>query len=131
MSRVEHLPGPALAPISAATAYRDLVVVSGQAAVDLETGVVLAHTIEEQCEIALNLLLAVLREAGASPHDVLRVECYLTRREDFGALNAAFARAFPPPAPARTTIICGLALDGMLVELQALAVRGGTAPRAR
>ena len=41
----------------------------------------------------------------------------------FAAFNAVFARWFPPPAPARTTIVCGFAIEGMLVEVQALALR--------
>lgn len=125
---IEHVPlsgdsREELVPISGATIYGDLVVVSGQAPVDLTTGMLLADTIERQCDIVLDLLLGVLRRAGAGPRDVLRVECFLTRREHFEVLNAAFRRAFPPPAPARTTIICDLALEGLLVEMQALAIR--------
>lgn len=132
---VSHLPllaadgRPAtVAPISAATVGGGLVVVSGQAAVDPATGALLAPDIEGQARIVFDLLLDVLARAGAGPADVLRVECYLARREDFAVLNAAFARAFPAPAPARTTIVCDFAMAGMLVEAQALAVSGSAAP---
>jgi 2-iminobutanoate/2-iminopropanoate deaminase len=127
---IEHLPlldgdgNPStLAPNSAATMTDAFVVVSGQAAIDAATGAVLADTIAEQSEIVLGMVAAVLRRAGVTPSDVLRCECYLARREDFGAFNAVYARWFPPPSPARTTIVCDFALPGMLVEVQALARR--------
>ncbi|MEV4419701.1 RidA family protein [Patulibacter sp. NPDC049589] len=129
---VSHLPllGPdgtpsTLAPISAATVVGDLVVVSGQAAVDLATGAVVGATVQEQAEVVLEQLVAVLARAGATPADVLRAECFLARAEDFAAFNAVYARWFPPPSPARTTVVCGFAIPGMLVEVQALAVRSG------
>jgi len=113
------------APISAAAVTADLVVVSGQAAIDGTTGAILADTIDGQAEIVLEMLDAVLLRAGTTRASVLRTECYLARREDFAAFNAVYARWFPPPAPARTTIVCDFALPGMLVEIQALAVRDG------
>jgi 2-iminobutanoate/2-iminopropanoate deaminase len=127
---LERLPLPggddrasSLPPISAASMYGSLVVVSGQAAVDLASGELLAHGIVEQTEIVLDLLENVLERAGASLASVLRAECYLARRSDFASFNDVFARRFPPPRPARTTVVCELAIEGMLVEVQALAAR--------
>jgi enamine deaminase RidA (YjgF/YER057c/UK114 family) len=40
---------------------------------------------------------------------------------DFSAWNEAFAATFPPPRPARTTLVAGLPLPGLLVELQLTA----------
>lgn len=129
---VEHLPllGPDgtpsdLAPISAATVCGNLVVASGQAAIDITTGAVLGETVEQQAELVLAQLEEVLGRAGASLHGVLRAECFLARAEDFAAFNAVYAGWFPPPSPARTTVVCGLAIPGMLVEVQALAWRDG------
>jgi 2-iminobutanoate/2-iminopropanoate deaminase len=129
-TQVAHVPladlaagASALAPISAATVFGGLVVVSGQAAVDVSSGRLLADSIEEQAEITFAMLGQVLAEAGSSLADVLRCECYLARREDFAAFNGVFARTFDPPRPARTTLVSELVLDGMLVEVQAIAAR--------
>jgi 2-iminobutanoate/2-iminopropanoate deaminase len=54
---------------------------------------------------------------------VLRVECWLADPSDFPAWNEAFAATFPPPRPARTTLVAGLPLPGLLVELQLTAAR--------
>ncbi len=53
--------------------------------------------------------------------DVLRVECFLRRREDFATWNEGFAKAFPEPRPARTTLITELVIPDLLIELQVLA----------
>jgi 2-iminobutanoate/2-iminopropanoate deaminase len=128
--RVSHIPlagldpgASALAPISAATVFGELIVVSGQAAVDVSTGRVLAESIEAQAEITFAMLAEVLGRAHALLADVLRCECFLARREDFAAFNAVFAQTFPPPRPARTTLVSELVLEGMLVEVQAIAAR--------
>ena len=64
---------------------------------------------------------------GASVEDVLMFRVYLTRREDFAAMNDAYAefvvRHVPSGIPpARTTVFTGLPHAEMLVEIDALAV---------
>lgn len=112
-----------LAPISAAVVAGELVFVSGQAAIDTGTGSILGETVEEQAAVTLDMLAAVLERAGASLPGVVRAECYLARREDFAAFNGVWAERFPGHPPARTTVVCAFALAGLLVEVQAVAVR--------
>jgi 2-iminobutanoate/2-iminopropanoate deaminase len=107
--------------MSDATRLGDLLFLSGRAAVDPATGTVRAADFEGQLQIVLDDALAVLAEAGSGPGHVLRVECWLANASDFEAWNAGFAAAFPPPRPARTTLVAGLPLPGLLVELQLTA----------
>ncbi len=70
-------------------------------------------------------------EAEGAPLRLLRVECFLSDRAWFAAWNAAFADHFGPSAPARTTLVSELVLDGLLIEVQALAARdAGARPAA-
>jgi enamine deaminase RidA (YjgF/YER057c/UK114 family) len=62
-----------------------------------------------------------LEESGSSLALVLRVECYLARPEDFGDWNAIFAETFPAPRPARTTLVAGFTVPGLLIEIQVTA----------
>ena len=72
--------------------------------------------------IVLDDALAVLEVAGSGPDHVLRVECWLLGSEDFaGPGTPAIAAAFPPPRPARTTLVAELPLPGLLIELQLTA----------
>jgi 2-iminobutanoate/2-iminopropanoate deaminase len=107
--------------MSDATRFGDLLFLSGRAAVDPASGEVRAPDFDGQVQIVLDDALAVLAEAGSGPEQVLRVECWLADPSDFPAWNEAFAATFPPPRPARTTLVAGLPLPGLLVELQLTA----------
>ncbi len=80
--------------------------------------------IEAQTEGALRALLASLADAGAGRDDVVKLEAYLASAEDFAAWNAAFLSIWPEPGPARTTLVLGFSVPGILIELQAVAVCG-------
>jgi 2-iminobutanoate/2-iminopropanoate deaminase len=107
--------------MSDAISWNGLVLLSGRAAVDPATGGLRATTFGEQLRLVLDDAQAVLEAAGTGPEHVLRVECWLRDRSDFAAWNAAYAASFPPPRPARTTLIADFPIDGLLVELQLTA----------
>jgi 2-iminobutanoate/2-iminopropanoate deaminase len=97
------------------------VYVSGQGALD--GGGEAAATVEEQTEIVVAKLAAVLESAGATLADVVRCGVYLTDIRDFAAMDKVYRAAFPEPLPARTTIgVAALPLPGMLVEIDCVAV---------
>jgi 2-iminobutanoate/2-iminopropanoate deaminase len=107
--------------MSDAIRHGDLVLLSGRAAVNPATGVVLAEDFEGQAAIVIDDTFAVLADAGSSPRDILRVECWLADRSDFPAWNRVFVDRFPTPRPARTTLVTGLPLPGLLIEIQVTA----------
>jgi 2-iminobutanoate/2-iminopropanoate deaminase len=64
----------------------------------------------------------VLAEAGSGPEHVLRVECWLANASDFAEWNARYAALFPPPRPARTTLVLPeFPVPGLLIEVQMTA----------
>jgi 2-iminobutanoate/2-iminopropanoate deaminase len=94
------------------------VYVSGQG--PLRDGEPVTGTIEEETELVLRNLAAVLAEAGATMADVVRCGVFLADLEDFAAMNAVYERAFEKPLPARTTV--GAMLPGIKVEIDCVAV---------
>lgn len=105
-----------------ATRWGDLLFLSGRAAIDPATGAVRADDFAGQLRVVLHDALQVLDAAGSGPELVLRVECSLVNRTDFAEWNRQYAEAFPPPRPARTTlVVAGLPVEGLLVELQLTA----------
>jgi 2-iminobutanoate/2-iminopropanoate deaminase len=94
--------------------------VAGQVGRDPATGQ-LASGVEAQVRQALENVGGILRAAGCDFKDVTRVGVYLTRAEDFAALNEVYRQYFGEPFPARTTIICALVDQAMLVEIDAIA----------
>ena len=107
--------------MSDAISWNGLLFLSGRAAVDPATGKPRATTFGEQLRIVLDDTLEVLATAGSGPEHVLRVECWLRDRADFAEWNGAYVGTFPPPRPARTTLVADFPIEGLLVELQLTA----------
>ncbi len=75
-----------------------------------------------QAAEAMTTLLTSLADAGAGPEHVVKLEAFLASADDFAAWNAEFLKVWPEPGPARTTLLAGFAMPGILIELQAVAV---------
>jgi 2-iminobutanoate/2-iminopropanoate deaminase len=82
--------------------------------------------IEEQTEVTLGNLAAVLESAGASLADVVRCGVFLADVRDFAGMDQVYAGIFPRPLPARTTVGAAFPVPGMLVEIDCVAVLPGT-----
>ncbi|MET8429943.1 RidA family protein [Nocardia sp. CA-151230] len=99
-----------------------LVFTSGLAAVDPDTLTVTTASFEGQTAEVFRQLDAALTAAGSGRAHVLRLDCYLSDRRWFPGWNSAFRTHFPTAAPARITTVTTLPIDGLLIEIQAIAV---------
>lgn len=114
-----HLTFPGM---SQAVRSGDLICLSGQVGLGADGKVVSADPAAqaEQCFANID---AALRLAGADVADVVKLVCYLTDAQDFGAYAAARARLFGGHEPAGTTVVVAGLLDpAMLMEVEAWAV---------
>jgi 2-iminobutanoate/2-iminopropanoate deaminase len=111
----------ALGPYSQAIVAGNLVFCSGMAGIDPATGEA-APGIEAQTEQALLNLAAVLRAAGCSMDDVVKTTIFYADVDDFGRLNAVYARHMPDPPPARSAPAHVRLPRGLLVSIEAIAV---------
>jgi 2-iminobutanoate/2-iminopropanoate deaminase len=107
--------------IADAVRWGNLVFLSGRAPVDPATLKVVSGGFEDQAQVVLRDVGAVLDRCGSSWDQVIRVETFLADAADFPAWNRIWSEHFPPPRPARTTVVCGFAVPGMLIELQVTA----------
>jgi 2-iminobutanoate/2-iminopropanoate deaminase len=112
-------PSP-VGPYSAAWRVGSLVFTSGQGAIDSATGCLAGTAIEEQTALVLESCERVLRSAGATLVEVVKVNVFLTDMSYFDRFNRAYAAAFTPPYPARTAVAARL-LGRMLVEIECVA----------
>jgi 2-iminobutanoate/2-iminopropanoate deaminase len=105
-----------------------IVQTSGQGPLDPATGEVIhLGDVAAQTRQTLKLVKAILNEGGASVADVIMFRVFLTDRANFAAMNAVYEEFISEEIgdgafPARTTLMVGLPLEGMLVEIDALAV---------
>jgi 2-iminobutanoate/2-iminopropanoate deaminase len=113
------LPDGSANPLSTAVRAGDFVFVSGLMAKDA-AGQLVAGDVTAQTEAVFARLARVLAEAGLSLDDVVKCTVWLTRAKDFPAFNAAYARQFAGPPPARSTVRADLLLPGALIELEAI-----------
>ena len=113
-------PAP-VASYSQAVRKGPILQVAGQGPVDPVTGEFVGPGVAEQTRAVLRNIQSILSAAGAGFDDVMMMRVYLTRAEDFAAMNEVYATFVTAPFPARTTVFVGLA-PGMLVEIDALAV---------
>lgn len=96
---------------------------SGTGPRDPATGELAGETVAVQTDQVMRNLAAILGAAGASLADAVRMTVYLADLDrDFADFDAAYRAWWPDtPPPARTTV--GAALPGVLVEIDAIAVR--------
>lgn len=111
----------AIGPYSQAVVDSGLLFSSGQVPLDPATGRLVEGGIEASAERVLDNLEAVLREAGLSFADVVKTNVYLTRAEDFAAMNAVYARRFGDHRPARSTVIVAALPAGAPLEIDLIA----------
>lgn len=85
--------------------------------------------IAAQTELTLRNLTATIEAAGGTMADVVQVQIFLTRAEDFAVMNEVYARFFTPPYPNRATmVVAGLILPGTRIEITACAHLGAANP---
>ena len=111
----------ALGPYSQAIVANGFVFFSGTAGIDPATGVA-PDGIEEQTELALRNLDAVLTAAGASLATVVKTTIFYTNVDDFAVINAIYARFMPDPPPARSGPANVALPRNLLISIEAIAL---------
>lgn len=101
--------------------HNGLVYVSGQLPMDLETRVPFTGSIEEQTELALRNVEAVLHAAGSNLDRVLQMTIYVSDMEMWGRVNESYARVMGDHRPARAMIPVKDLHFGTQIEIQAIA----------
>lgn len=108
---------------SPATAWRDLVFISGQLPIAADGSITAASDFAAQAHQALANLLAVAQAAGADPGSILKVTVYVVGIEHWPAFDAVYAELFGDARPARAVVPVPELHHGYLVEVDAIAVR--------
>jgi reactive intermediate/imine deaminase len=104
-----------------AIVHNGLVYVSGQLPMDLVTREPFSGPIEEQTELALRNVEAVLLEAGSDLGNVLQMTIYVSDMELWGRVNETYARVMGEHRPARAIVPVKELHFGTQIEIQAIA----------
>jgi len=112
---------------SRAVIVGDRVFVSGTTGFDYST-MTIPDGVVAQAEQCLSTIDAVLRQAGCTMADVVRVRYLLPDAGDFEPCWPVLRRWFAAAPPAATMLVCGLADPRMRIEIEVDAVRPGSPP---
>jgi 2-iminobutanoate/2-iminopropanoate deaminase len=107
-------------PLSPARRAGDVLYISGQ--IGIETDGSVPTDFGRQVELAIGNLERVLAANGGHLADLVKTTVILTDIADFAAMNEIYAGRFAANPPARTTIVCGLALPALRFEIDGVAV---------
>lgn len=110
----------AIGPYSHAVVAGNLMFLSGQIAINPETGEMPAG-VQAQTAQAIANIKAILAEKGATLDNVVETTVYLAEMSLFGEMNEIYAQHFSEPFPARSAIAVKELPKSALVEIEVIA----------
>lgn len=111
----------AIGPYSQGVVYNGILFCSGQIAIDPATGNLVEGGIEAQAERVCKNVMALLEAAGLDASSVIRTTVFITDINEFGKVNAVYAKYFTEPYPARSCVAVAALPKGALVEIEVTA----------
>jgi len=111
-----------IGPYSQAIKSNGFLFVSGQIALDPQSGEFVGTDVRQQTERVLENLKAILEAAGSSLKHVVKTTVFLKDMNDFPAMNETYAGYFSTTPPARSTIQAARLPKDALVEIEVVAV---------
>ena len=118
----------AIGPYSQAMVAGGFAFTSGQIALDPESGEMVGTDAGSQAAQVLDNLEAVLRAAGSSLANAVKVNIYLADMNDFIAVNEVYGARMSSPAPARATVEVARLPKDALIEIDMVAVVSDAEP---
>jgi reactive intermediate/imine deaminase len=101
----------------------ELLLISGQAAIDEQGEIVGAGDFDAQAEQTFRNLARVLEAGGSGLEHVVKVTIFLTDMANFPKIVELRGKWFKPPYPADTIVeVRSLALPELELEIEAIAV---------
>ncbi len=112
----------AIGPYSQAIEVNGFVFTSGQIPVNPATGEI-PEGIEAQAEQVMTNIKNLLEAAGTSMDQVIKTTVFIKEMDDFGKVNAIYAKYFEGDCPARSCVEVARLPKDVLMEMEAIAVK--------
>ena len=109
------------APNNPAVKCGDTVYFGGIAPVDANNVVVAKNDVEKQVEVILQRIEGYLKKADMTLENLAFVTVYLSDISLYQKMNEVYQAIMPKPYPARKVIQAPMVLEGMVVEMTAVA----------
>lgn len=106
---------------SQAIEHKGTIYVSGQLAIDPETGEKVNGSIEEQTQIILENIECILKTAGSDKDKILKMTIYIPDVSLWDAVNKIYSQFFGSHKPARVIVPTRELHFGLSIEIDAIA----------
>jgi 2-iminobutanoate/2-iminopropanoate deaminase len=110
-----------IGPYSQAIKANGFIYLSGQVALDPQSGEVVGSDIRQQTQRVIENIKGILEAAGANLHHVVKTTVFLKDMSDFSAMNEVYGRYFTSAPPARSTVQVSRLPKDALVEIEIIA----------
>jgi reactive intermediate/imine deaminase len=112
----------AIGTYSQAVHIGNTIYLSGQIPLIPETMEVVSEDFAQQADQVFKNMSEVIKAAGGTTANIVKVNLYLTDLGKFSLVNEAMARYFSEPYPARAAVEVSALPKGVQVEAEAIAV---------
>ncbi|MFY0714302.1 RidA family protein [Seonamhaeicola sp. NFXS20] len=117
-----NAPAP-LGPYNQAILSNNTLYISGQIAINVETGNLILDDIEAETHQVMKNLQAVLEAANMTFNNVVKSSIFISNMDDFGLINQVYGSYFDEAtAPARETVQVARLPKDVNVEISMIAV---------
>ncbi len=117
-----NAPAP-IGPYSQAIDTGSFIFISGQIPLDPITGNIAGNTIQEQTELALNNLKAILAFQSLSVQNLVKATIFIKSMADFPIINSIYEKALDGWKPARSVVEVSCLPKNVMIEIEAIAWR--------
>ena len=117
-----NAPAP-IGPYSHSVMAGNTLYISGQIALDAQSGDLINDSIEAETHQVMKNLQAILTTAGMSFSDVAKCTIFVKDLNNFGKINEIYGSYFPINPPARETVEVSRLPKDVNVEISAIAVK--------
>ena len=111
----------AVGPYSQAVRANDLLFVSGNLPIDVETGKITEGGIELQTHMVLKNISKLLEGAGLNLSDIIKTTIFIKDMNDFAKVNSVYSEYFTSDYPARSTVEVSRLPKDALIEIECIA----------
>jgi 2-iminobutanoate/2-iminopropanoate deaminase len=112
----------AIGPYSQAIQAGNLILLSGQIPMDLETGELVKGEIRQQTTRVLENMKGILESQGVKMENVVKTTIFLRDMGNFNQVNEVYATYFPFFPPARPTVEVARLPREVEIEIEAIAL---------
>ena len=120
--KTDNAPAP-IGPYNQAVLAGETLYVSGQIAIDPNSGELVQDNIAEETHQVMNNLKAVLKAANMGMKNIVKCSIFISDMGNFAEINEVYGLYFKDNYPARETVEVACLPKNVNVEISAIAVK--------